>query len=317
MRYLKDDEIIPGYYAPPDFLFKWAYQTTPERRRGRMLVPKDPQIPKIYNPISARQFWESLYLERWLPGSDPFAGYDLWYAERNRPILSNIDLTTPKKYYFPPDDIYLFLPTKQIAVTYIYSVYKKIPVSMTNIADTQSRLISGLLDPFKIIYPGFRRRFRKLFTLALKSKKIKLLREVFSGLTDTSESMLQSLFPILLEELLNDPSKKSSQEDEEPQEKRYSIFDEADRISIDYELEEDFSALVEIEDLIDEDDYLMDDMEPQFYIDDDIEGEVIYPDGFDPDDDFSYHPEGELYDEYDELDRISMHSSLTGVMDHW
>jgi hypothetical protein len=290
MNFMKGDSNLPSYYLPPSILVEGWKESYPSRKRGRYYIPK-PGIKLKKNDFEGRNILlESASQGRFKKGSDIYAGKYEMLSSRERPIFSDIDLIEPGDMIYPPDYIYLFCPTKQIATTILYSKYGKVPHKWI-LEDTPENALKKYLNPLEEIFPFRANLWRRVKREYNKYNLNQVLRDALRLVEIDSEEDCDILFRelrVLLEEeiLKPKPEKKILDSEGDPFELNY--------IRIDEQLSSQMIGETNMDDLIDAYDEEPDD----FYY---SSGEDFYV----GEDDIE-----ENFEEMENLDRISFFSAV-------
>jgi hypothetical protein len=294
LNYMKGGDTLPSYYLPPTFLIEGWKESSSSRKRGRYLVPRPKQARGTKSREGMNSLLESVYQKQWRAGSDYYAAYDFFIASRDRSIISDIDLRLPEEEYIPPDYIYLFLPSKRYALILLYSIYGKIPTVWSQSGSTRL-LFSNAINALEKIFPMHCHAWRKIRLRFEKANAGPLFREILRSLSINTESESLLVLGMLKDELESFILEKSLIRKEirtgDVAEEQFMFFDENDSLAdelLGERNEDDLYSDFENEYIEASEASSMDDDLPPDYVGDEYE-----------------------YDEFDELDRISLHSAVS------
>lgn len=309
LNFMKGGDTLPSYYLPPSFLIEGWLDPCRARKRGRYLIPKPKKTLGSRSREGFNALLESSFQGQWRAGSDYYAAYDYFIASRDRSIISNIDLYVPEEEYAPPDYVYLFLPSKRYAIILLYSIYKKIPTKWRSYT-SPALLFSRAINPLEKIFPSHARAWRKIRMRYEKIGASQEFREILKSIDILSEDesklvlqMLHDEYHILAEEKESDRLLK-----------RGSIDHETSELLIHFEENESLAG--ELLGARDEAD-LVSDFENEFDEYEYYPSDNDLPEDFLPPEDDVLPPDflGEEYeyDEFSELDRISVCSAVSSL----
>lgn len=293
LNYMRRGDTLPMYYTPPVCLIDGWKPFSSSRKKGRYMIPRVDQRRGNGSQEGFNFLTESVIAGHWKMGSDLYAGYDYFISSRDRSIISDIDLHVPQEEYIPPDYIYLFLPSKRYALIILNSIFKMNPSHWVDMGPVQTD-ISKVINPLETIFPQHHNAWKRIRRSYEKHNASANLREILLNLSIMGEDESLLILSMLREELNSIlEERRASRKTEEPPDIPPEIY------------------------ILDEDDALADQLlgeRDELDLIDEFEEEFEY--GSDAptfeDDPFpTYLGDEEEFDEFYELDRISVHSAVS------
>jgi hypothetical protein len=199
LKFLRENEIIPMNYLPPDFTIDGLKILGEYKKLRRVVVSNFAFRDSEYSRYELSQLGESLLFKELKPGTKLFSLSSEIKRKKKEYILSDIPLKAPEDELNLPNWLYLFVNKKKYAVYLYTAIYgDRFPVYWIKIP-TNEKPFDMALNPIKYIFPNCHTEFVRILSLSPKREWQKFIEEVISNYDIKSQEDFKILLKIIRE----------------------------------------------------------------------------------------------------------------------